>query len=495
MPWEGSAAAEGRFGVDRARGLGFGAGVAVGTGSPWPRRSGPWRARCARWMFRGGALRLDVAVRGLGRRRVVGEEEARGLHDARGDAQRARADPADAEPDGGREGADAAAAAGAQDLEAGGDVRALGPAEELSGSIAEVAEREAAGREIEGELAGQVGDARGDLVRRGRAGWCAGGGPPRRARGRGRRGCASRSGGARVARSRRCRAAGAGRSRGAGAPGRWRPRPGRAAIAAGPAASAGKQQLDPAQAGHVELADRSPGMPRSGAGGGGPRRARSSSRLPRARAASTGAKRSHSSPDSIAVYALMNRRRPSVIARFTFVYDHSHRSAISWYESPSALSSSARASSGFSARSASAERLTRSPPATSSSVERPGAAMTASTSSSSLPTVPGGSGGSPAPRASPRPAATRPRWPGRRCRSAGGRSRALAGRRPARRRGTATTGWRRASSARPCVGHDRRHALLRVRVDPDREPLLHPSCHSPSLYRAPPTHPGAGRTN
>ena len=74
-----------------------------------------------------------------------------------------------------------------------------------------------------------------------------------------------------------------------------------------------------------------------------------------------GAKRSHSSPDSIPSYALMNRRRPSVIARLTFVYDQPLRAPISSYESPCAFIISAFASSGFSARSASAERRTRSP--------------------------------------------------------------------------------------------------------------------------------------
>ena len=79
----------------------------------------------------------------------------------------------------------------------------------------------------------------------------------------------------------------------------------------------------------------------------------------------------------------MNRRRPSVIARLTFVYDQPLRSPISSYESPCAFIISAFASSGFSARSASAERRTRSPAAIWSSTLRPAAGTNASRSSSS----------------------------------------------------------------------------------------------------------------
>ena len=41
--------------------------------------------------------------------------------------------------------------------------------------------------------------------------------------------------------------------------------------------------------------------------------------FPPARASRIGAKRAHSAPDSISRYAAMNRRRPSVMARLTFV--------------------------------------------------------------------------------------------------------------------------------------------------------------------------------
>ena len=79
----------------------------------------------------------------------------------------------------------------------------------------------------------------------------------------------------------------------------------------------------------------------------------------------------------------MNRRRPSVIARLTFVYDQPFRSPISSYESPCAFIISAFASSGLSARSASADRRTRSPDAIWSSTLRSGPGMNASRSISS----------------------------------------------------------------------------------------------------------------
>jgi DNA invertase Pin-like site-specific DNA recombinase len=67
----------------------------------------------------------------------------------------------------------------------------------------------------------------------------------------------------------------------------------------------------------------------------------------------------------------------------TFVYDQPLRSPISSYVSPFAFIISALASSGFSARSASAERRTRSVAAISSSTLRPAAGTNASRSSSS----------------------------------------------------------------------------------------------------------------
>ena len=79
----------------------------------------------------------------------------------------------------------------------------------------------------------------------------------------------------------------------------------------------------------------------------------------------------------------MNRRRPSVTARFTFVYDQPYCAPISAYESPCAFIISAFASSGLSARSASAERRTRSSEASLSSTLRSTAGTNESRSRSS----------------------------------------------------------------------------------------------------------------
>ena len=70
-------------------------------------------------------------------------------------------------------------------------------------------------------------------------------------------------------------------------------------------------------------------------------------------------------------------------ARLTFVYDQPWRAPISAYERPCAFSISAVASSGFSARNASAERRTRSSDASFSSTLRSTVGTKASRSMSS----------------------------------------------------------------------------------------------------------------
>ena len=69
--------------------------------------------------------------------------------------------------------------------------------------------------------------------------------------------------------------------------------------------------------------------------------------------------------------------------RLTFVYVQPSRSPISTYESPSALSIRARASSRLSRRMTSAERSTRSADSSRSSTDRCATAGTASRSNSS----------------------------------------------------------------------------------------------------------------
>ena len=105
--------------------------------------------------------------------------------------------------------------------------------------------------------------------------------------------------------------------------------------------------------------------------------------VPDASATSVGASRSHSTPASSSAYSFMKRRRPSVMQRFTFVYVQPSRSPISTYDSPSALSISARASSRFRRRMTSADRSTRSADSRRSSTDRTPTAGTASRSTSS----------------------------------------------------------------------------------------------------------------
>ena len=94
--------------------------------------------------------------------------------------------------------------------------------------------------------------------------------------------------------------------------------------AAAPATRTGRTAPAGARARTASRA-RSPGRPRSGAGAGGSRPpARSWPCRPRARSAPRRSA-SHASPDSISPNTFMNRLRPSVIQRFTFVYDHPKR--------------------------------------------------------------------------------------------------------------------------------------------------------------------------
>ena len=77
-----------------------------------------------------------------------------------------------------------------------------------------------------------------------------------------------------------------------------------------------------------------------------------------------------------------NARRPSVSSRFTFVYDHPVSAQISRYEKPSAFSTSARTSCGFSWRSASAPWRSRSSRSACSCVTADGAGLSRSSPSS-----------------------------------------------------------------------------------------------------------------